>query len=131
MGEHNPVIHIRSIRDFPNHEYIGRPRVGQPWRFGNPFRHSPEYPGFNPIYHYREWLVTSSDPRAKWQRANMHTLRGKALVCFCSPGPCHGDVIARILDEAESWAANGTPWASAVEHVLANWACKPVGVNHD
>lgn len=25
-------------------------------------------------------------------------LHGKRLGCFCKPGPCHGDVLARLAD---------------------------------
>jgi hypothetical protein len=26
-------------------------------------------------------------------------LKGKILACWCKPGPCHGDVLARIAEE--------------------------------
>lgn len=31
-------------------------------------------------------------------RVRVHALRGKVLGCFCSPKPCHGDVIAEYLE---------------------------------
>lgn len=28
----------------------------------------------------------------------VESLRGKALICYCAPKPCHGDVIAEYLN---------------------------------
>ena len=30
--------------------------------------------------------------------ADLHELKGKRLGCWCKPGPCHGDVLARLAD---------------------------------
>ena len=32
-------------------------------------------------------------------RAKIELLRGKTLVCFCKPKPCHGDVYLEMLGE--------------------------------
>jgi hypothetical protein len=29
---------------------------------------------------------------------DMHQLRGKDLVCWCAPSPCHGDVLLRLAN---------------------------------
>ena len=31
---------------------------------------------------------------------SLHELKGKTLACFCKPNPCHGDVLAKLADEA-------------------------------
>jgi hypothetical protein len=31
--------------------------------------------------------------------ASLEELRGKRLGCWCAPGPCHGDVLVRLLAE--------------------------------
>lgn len=31
--------------------------------------------------------------------AQLHTLEGKTLGCFCKPKPCHGDVLMKLLKE--------------------------------
>lgn len=31
--------------------------------------------------------------KAEWIRRNVHTLRGKDLVCWCAPQPCHADIL--------------------------------------
>jgi hypothetical protein len=28
----------------------------------------------------------------------LHELRGKDLVCWCAPKPCHGDVLLRLAN---------------------------------
>ena len=30
--------------------------------------------------------------------AQLHTLRGKRLACWCKPKACHGDVLAKLAD---------------------------------
>ncbi len=30
--------------------------------------------------------------------ADLHELKGRQLGCWCAPGPCHGDVLARMAD---------------------------------
>ena len=32
---------------------------------------------------------------------NLEALRGKRLGCWCHPAPCHGDVLARLLNETQ------------------------------
>jgi hypothetical protein len=34
--------------------------------------------------------------------AQLPELRSKTLACWCKPGPCHGDVIARLADAVMS-----------------------------
>lgn len=29
----------------------------------------------------------------------LEELRGKVLVCFCKPNPCHGDILAKLLEQ--------------------------------
>jgi hypothetical protein len=76
--------------------YIGRP---SPW--GNPFSHKAgTLAQFKvatreeAIARYEAWLLEQPEliERAKQE------LRGKILACWCSPLPCHGDVLARIAN---------------------------------
>ena len=30
--------------------------------------------------------------------AQLHTLKGKRLACWCKPKACHGDVLAKLAD---------------------------------
>ena len=52
--------------------------VGRPGPFGNPF----------------SW---KDGTLAVWKVKR--ELRSKVLGCWCKPGPCHGDILARIANE--------------------------------
>lgn len=126
MRKRQPVIHMRNWGPDTDGVYIGRPRTGQPWQFGNPFRWKPGMAATADIDQYRTWLLTSNEPRARWQREHLHTLRGKVLVCFCAPRPCHGDVIADVLARAEEIAQTGYPWRASVPRAIRLLATEEV-----
>jgi hypothetical protein len=79
-------------------------RIDRATRWGNPFKLgasptsplSPEEERELVINRYREWATTSQDGRARWIREHVHELRGKTLGCWCSPKPCHGDVLLEL-----------------------------------
>lgn len=37
--------------------------------------------------------------QADFIRDHLHNLKGKDLVCWCAPLPCHGDVLLRLANE--------------------------------
>lgn len=80
------VINIRSGK--PYDIYIGRPS-----RWGNPFVTGRDGTRAVVIGRYELWLQTQPS-----LLADLHTLRGKTLACWCKPAPCHGDVLARLAD---------------------------------
>ena len=101
------VVHCQRE---PYDVYIGRgrcPRSGEPGRWGNPFSSRPSRAGGvtrvasreEAIERYRRWL---------WQQiktgqvdlAELASLHGRALGCWCAPEPCHGEV----LEAAAFWA---------------------------
>tara|TARA_B100001996_G_C18600215_1_gene569539 strand:- start:405 stop:701 length:297 start_codon:yes stop_codon:yes gene_type:complete len=43
---------------------------------------------------YEEWIRTQPKLMKR-----LPELKGKVLGCWCKPGPCHGDVLVRLLDE--------------------------------
>lgn len=100
------VAHIRTGTN-ENTVYIGRPRAGQPWGFGNPFALGPDGGRTTVITKYETWLRTgesfgnrdATPARRQWILDNLHILRGKTLLCFCSPQPCHGDVLVTLIEE--------------------------------
>lgn len=56
------------------------------------------------IWNYKSWrplascnVITLTDQQIK----HLPELKGKALVCFCSPAPCHGDHLKALVDEAK------------------------------
>ena len=68
--------------------YIGR---GSKW--GNPFRIGPDGDRAAVIAKYERWLADQHD----LLRA-LDELRGRNLVCFCAPRPCHGDLLLRLAN---------------------------------
>ncbi len=77
--------------------YIGR---GSIW--GNPFRIGPDGDRAIVIAKYERWLRS----RHHLLRA-LDDLRGRDLVCYCAPLPCHGDLLLRLAsatrDERIAW----------------------------
>lgn len=71
--------------------YIGRPG---PW--GNPFEIGKDGNRDEVIAKYRTWLLAQPQLLAQ-----VRTLQGKTLGCWCSPKPCHGDVLSQLA---------GLPW---------------------
>ena len=89
------VVHCKRE---PFDIYIGRGR-GSAW--GNPFTWKGNtlaefiVPQEEVLKRYEEWLLGQPMLVARVKSE----LRGKVLGCWCAPGPCHGDVLARIANE--------------------------------
>jgi hypothetical protein len=85
--------------------YIGRPGQGQAGPFGNPCKVRSRCPQCGATHEepsstlpcYRTYLCgrLADDPDFATM---LRRLQGRTLGCFCSPNPCHGDAIARVLD---------------------------------
>jgi hypothetical protein len=67
-----------------NSVYIGRP---SPW--GNPFVIGQDGTREEVIEKFRVYLLSRPDLMEQVKTE----LRGKDLVCFCAPEPCHGDIL--------------------------------------
>lgn len=81
------VVHCKKHR---YDVYIGRPS-----EFGNPFKEGTDGTRAEVIQMFEEWLLRQPDLVEKVKQE----LRGKVLGCWCSPLPCHGEVLARIANE--------------------------------
>lgn len=88
-----PVVHCKKAKF---DVYIGRP---SPW--GNPFQIGEHGSRAEVIERYRAYLWERIKKEGAPLIKKLAALDGKVLGCWCSPAPCHGDVIAR----AASWAA--------------------------
>jgi len=69
--------------------------IGRPSKFGNPFNISPSRTREEAILMYREWIKTQPEIIESARKE----LKGKSLVCFCAPKPCHGDVLMEIANQ--------------------------------
>lgn len=87
--------------------YIGRPKLGQPWNFGNPFEIGEDGDREQCIYYYFIWLTTGENrgninatkERREWILKNLFTLKNKILGCWCKPNACHGDILIKLLNK--------------------------------
>ena len=66
--------------------YIGRPSI-----WGNPFNIGKDGTRADVIKKYRAYLLNNGELMDK-----VASLHGKTLGCWCSPKPCHGDVLQEI-----------------------------------
>lgn len=82
------VINVRDHYDRGGAIFIGRPS-----KWGNPYhlKNSPDR--ITCVEDYARYLATRPDLLAA-----LPEIRGKMLKCFCSPEPCHGDVLALCAD---------------------------------
>jgi hypothetical protein len=108
----NVVLNQATLKKRPpNWIYIGRVHGNTTSHFGNPFTsliHSIAFVHvdtreksikcFDDWIHERDYLDVEPE-RRKWILNNLDLLRGKDLVCWCAPLPCHGDVYLKLLEE--------------------------------
>lgn len=98
------VVNIRHQRE---DVYIGRPRKANgipdpPARgcFGNPFVMKTEAERGEVVRRFELYFLNRIETDEAFREAVLR-LRGKKLGCFCSPKPCHGDVIVKWLESHE------------------------------
>lgn len=72
-----------------NAVYIGRPSP-----FGNPFVIGRDGTREEVVEKYRNWILKQPELIEKVKKE----LKGKNLVCFCSPKACHGDILLKIAN---------------------------------
>lgn len=76
--------------------------VGRPTKWGNPFKIGTDDNGVywdreSVINLYREWIKQQPDLIT----AAKKELKGKDLVCWCTPLPCHAEVLMEIANTPE------------------------------
>jgi hypothetical protein len=82
------VWNIRNPQRPNDAVYIGRPS-----KWGNPYVIGRDGSRELVIARYRDYILKSP-----LLGAVLKELRGKHLVCFCAPLPCHGDVLLEIAN---------------------------------
>lgn len=81
------VVHCKKE---PYDVYIGRPS-----KWGNPFVVGRDGSREECVQKFRTYITSDS---GRLLRDGLHTLRGKALGCWCAPAACHGDVLRELAD---------------------------------
>lgn len=72
----------------PDRVYVGRPS-----KWGNPFVIGRDGTRDDVISKYRSWVTRQAS-----LLGSLHELRGKNLVCWCSPEACHADVLLKLAN---------------------------------
>lgn len=103
-----PKVYNKHHKDAPP----GAVYVGRPTKWGNPFAIGEDHPlhfkgdGTKPgdgypmsrqdvIDFYQHWITQEGHGLLM----DLSELRGKDLVCWCAPLPCHADILLRIANE--------------------------------
>ena len=84
-----PVIRRSRREKLPE----GAVYIGRPSRWGNPFKLGPDLTRDEMIARYRMYIA--EHPELVDQLAAREP---KMLACWCAPLPCHGDVLAELLE---------------------------------
>ncbi len=93
------VLNKRTDTIPPDAVYVGRPS-----KWGNPFMIGHSYGGWDymtreqVISQHTDWLLYS-DQGIELQ-LSIFDLRGKDLVCYCAPLPCHADILLGLANGA-------------------------------
>ena len=83
------VLNRRTDNIPPDAVYVGRPT-----KWGNPFNIGRDGTREEVITKYRRYI----QPTLTF-RYDLQELRGKDLVCWCSPLPCHADILLREAND--------------------------------
>ena len=77
------VYHVSAIEEgLTDYVYVGRPS-----KWGNPFAIGKDGTREEVIEKFAAFTTLTDE--------DIEELRGKNLVCWCAPLPCHGDVLLR------------------------------------
>jgi hypothetical protein len=87
---------VRHVREAGRETTATQVYIGRPSKWGNPFVIGRDGDREAVIAKYRRWIRTKPE-----LMASLHELRGRDLVCFCAPQPCHGDVLLALAEELE------------------------------
>jgi len=88
--------------------------VGRPSKFGNPFQIGRDGDREAVIEQYRIWFYSAGNEALR--RSARRELTGHDLVCWCSPEPCHAEI---LLDYVEKTRAAERPWFSGLDYRTA------------
>ena len=77
-----------------NGVYVGR---GRGSRWGNPFREGRDGTREEAIAKFEEYAIKRLGREPNW----LEPLRGKDLICWCAPKPCHADVLLRLANKEQ------------------------------
>lgn len=71
--------------------------IGRPSKFGNPFVIGKDGTREKILKKFENWLKEQPELLVAIKKE----LKGKSLICWCAPQPCHGDILMRIANKEE------------------------------
>ena len=109
----NPKVYNKRSKNIPSDAvYVGRPsKWGNPYKIGGNVRlEDPNYPDKffvktnitreECLNLYRQYIRSCIETNM----LNIEELRGKDLVCWCAPKPCHADILLELANKGEQHA---------------------------
>ncbi len=84
---------VVNKNDEPYDVYIGRPS-----KWGNPFLIGRDGTREEVVEKFIDYFIEQIEV-GNIKTDELKQLHGKRLGCFCSPKPCHGDIIAHYVEE--------------------------------
>jgi len=85
--------HKSSVEKNPN----GSVYIGRPSKWGNPFVIGKDGNRQEVIQKYSDYIKTRQN-----LIGDIGSLKGKDLICWCAPLPCHGDVLLALANESDN-----------------------------
>jgi hypothetical protein len=85
-----PKVLNRSKDNIP----AGSVFIGRPSKWGNPFIIGKDGTRTAVIDKYKNWIMNQPELLNDIKKE----LKGKDLVCYCSPKKCHGDILLEIAN---------------------------------
>lgn len=85
MANSPKVVHVK--KEFYD-VYVGRPS-----KWGNPYIIGEHGTRAEVLTKYREYLMSNEELLAQ-----LPELAGKTLACWCSPQPCHADLLLKLAN---------------------------------
>lgn len=95
------MCRVVNLYKEPYDVYIGRAKKGETSLWGNPFVIGKDGDRDEVIEKYRHWLWQQLKS-GRITKADILSLDGKTLGCFCKPQKCHGDILVAALE----WVKN-------------------------
>ena len=96
------VVHLRRLKGQVVQDcdvYIGRACNMGGWRLPQSKWHNPysvkQYGRDGALARYRTYIESNSNHLLD----DLHELAGKSLGCWCSPSPCHGDILRELFSK--------------------------------
>lgn len=98
------VVNIKTLsfdwKNDPTYVYIGRPSIyGNPVKVGEKCKYCGKVhmTKGSTIPCYKIYLTEMLHNNIEFIE-HLYRLKGKILVCFCKPMPCHGDILATYVN---------------------------------